>query len=538
MYKILISDDEYLERVALHHLIAKDLPDLEIVGEAENGVQAVELAKKCEPDIILMDIKMPGKSGLEAAREISAYRPETKIIILTAFDYFEYAQNALQIGVVEYLLKPIRPQVLKQALVNCINNLDNDKNLIIENKRIKNQLSQLWPYIKTSLVYDLISGNSIYEEELIKHTNILGIDIIPGIVMIIGIEESARQSTSEEEHRRIRQRVFEVVEDIFFADNPSILINPVMVNKYVVLVPCQSNIFADERYQYCEKKGQAIIRKLSKENIEISIGIGNYYKEPSMIQQSYLEAISAQRSASFAGGNEVVACNQIKDNKIVEFIDEIKLELLEFIYAEDWRETSKVLDSWWKRIRNSNLGEPLQKACILELLIVLYHGVAATELNSRSLAVLNLTTIENLINSNSIDELGKYFNKTVNEIIEIVKAGKNDSTASAIKKTLVFINANFAKEITLEDAARNVHVSPSYLSRIFSKEVGMPFKKYLVNTKLNHAKKLLLTTSIPINEIALDIGYQDTSYFCRIFKQEEGLSAKEYRMKNKQKPAN
>ena len=537
MYKILISDDEYLERTALNHMINRNLPQAEIVGEAKNGEQAVELARKHKPDIILMDIKMPGKSGLEAAREINENRPETKIIIVTAFDYFEYAQNALQIGVVEYLLKPVRPQTLLQTLQNCIDSLNNERNLLLENKRIKNQLSQLWPYVKTSLVYDLISGNSMCEKDLIEHTDNLGIDLTPGILMIIGIERSVNQLINELEFRTIRQKVFEIIQDIFLPDSSSILINPIMVNKFVVLIPCNT-VFVDERYKYCERKGQVIIQRLYRENIAVSIGIGNYYKDPGMIQQSYLEALSAERSAAFAGENALVSCSQMKINKIAEFVDEIKIELLELIYAEDWRETSRVLDAWWDRIRNSNLGEPLQKACILELLIVLYHEVAAAESNNKSMAVLSLTTIENLINSNSIDELGEYFNETINEIIEIVKARKNNSIASTVKKSRAFISANFSKDITLEDVANYVHVSPSYLSRIFSKEVGIPFKRYLVNVRLSHAKKLLLTTSMPINEIALKTGYQDTSYFCRIFKQEEGLCTKEYRIKYGQKLAN
>lgn len=539
MYKILIGDDEHLERAALHHMLAQDLPELEIVGEAQNGEQAIELAQKYEPHIILMDIKMPGKSGLEAAREINGYLPETKIIILTAFDYFEYAKDALQIGVVDYLLKPVRPQTLIQSVQNCINNLQSQRNLLMENKRIKSQLSQLWPYLKTSLVYDLINGNIIYEEELTKRTNILGIDIFPGIVMIIGIEKPVNHLISPLDYQITRQKVFEVVEDIFFADNPSILINPILSNKFVLLIPCNSTIFVDEHYRYCVKKGQAIIQKLIKDDIVISIGIGNYYEDTGMIQRSYLEALTAQRSSAFAGGNTVVCSslvNQMEGGKNIEFVDEMELELLEFIYAEDWRETSRVLDCWWERIRNSNLGENLTKACILELLIVLYHGVAATELNRRSLAVLNLTTIERLINSKTIDELGNYFNQTIKEIIDIVKEGKNNTVASAVKMTRRFIDTNFSKEIFLEDAANYAHVSPSYLSRIFSKEVGMPFKKYLVSVKLGHAKKLLLTTTKSINEIAFDVGYQDTSYFCRIFRQEEGLSPNEYRVMRSKQP--
>lgn len=124
MYKLLIADDEQLERRALRHIVKQYLPELEVVGEARNGDESVELVREHEPQIILMDIKMPGKSGLEAAKEIKQSYPNTNIIILTAFDYFDYAKTALQVGAVDYLLKPIRPQELSKVLQKCIDDLN------------------------------------------------------------------------------------------------------------------------------------------------------------------------------------------------------------------------------------------------------------------------------------------------------------------------------------------------------------------------------------------------------------------------------
>lgn len=530
MYKILIVDDEELERTALRHMLGKDLPELEIIAEARNGIEAVEMAKEYEPDIILMDIKMPGKSGLEAAEEINVINPATKIIMLTAFDRFEYAQSALKVGAVEYLLKPIRSIELKNVLKKCIVDFDNQKDLDVESA--KKQLARLLPYLETSLVYDLINGNITLEDELNQRISILGIDLIPGIVMIVEIERVLNQSNSQFECQFTRQKIFEILQNVF-ADNKSILITPIMANKFVILIPCSNNMY-NKHYEYCYKKAQIFIEKI-KGNTICSIGLGNYYEDISSIRQSYLEALTAQRESAFACKSEIISYNKMKkDNNKTIFINVHESQLLKLIYSEDWNKTNEYIETWLNNIRSSNLGVDLQKACVLELLIFLYHEVFVTELDRQSFAVLNLNKIINLINSNTIDDLENSFNQTVQEMIDKIKDRRDDTVASMVNITRSFINANFSKDISLDDVANYVHVSPCYLSRMFSKEVGMPFKKYLVNAKIKHAKKLLLTTTKPVNEIGTEVGYQDTSYFCRIFKNEEGLPPNEFRTKYKQ----
>jgi len=539
VYKLLIVDDEQIERRALRHIVGRDLPALEVAGEARNGQEAVELVREHEPQIVLMDIKMPGKSGLEAAREIHQSYPETKIIMLTAFDYFDYAQTALQIGAVDYLLKPIRPQKLLKALQNCIDDLNNRKSLAKENKRIKEQLAKLWPYLESSFIYDLVNGNIMNERDLRQRASILGINLIPAIVMLIGIEHPGNLDggISEFKQQLTRQKVFEVILGIF-NDNKSILITPIMANKFILLIPCISAAMSTVHYDYCRLKGEAIIKKLTEDDIVVSIGIGNYYEDVNMIRQSYLEAQAAQRGSSFAGGDEVVSYfgrNKKDSTAFSGYIYQKEAEILDLMYMGDWDGTARVLEFLWKNIRDSNLEEQLQKACALELLIVLYRAAVTSEADTQPMAVLSLSRIRRLMESNTAEELGNCFYMAVHEIMDAIKMGRTDSAAQAVHMTKSFIDNNLSSDIKLDDVARHVHMSPCYLSRIFSREVGVPFKKYMVKAKLAHARKLLLSTAKSISEIATEVGYQDTSYFCKIFRQDEGLSPNEYRIKHRPK---
>lgn len=532
MYSVLIVDDEKLERTALRLIIEKTMPAFQVIGEARNGNEAVDLAIGLRPDIILMDIKMPGRSGLEAAEEIIKAHPEARVIVLSAFDYFDYAQKALHVGTVGYLLKPVRPRELKKVLDACIGKMEERARLLEENRRIREQLSELWPYIQSSFIYDLVNGNISSEQELKQRASILGIDLFPALVMVLGIEKTGTvaESTNEFENQLTRQRVYGVIQDVF-RDCSSVLVTPVMAEKFVLLIPSVCKNGAETFYSFCHRKGKAIIRQLSENGISISIGAGRCYEDALKIRKSYLEALENQRGSSFAGGNEIFTCFNCSSTACQQLCEDHYLkgsELFDLIGAGDWEGLARAIDLTWENIRNSNLGEELQKATALELLVILYRVVATSTFATQPMAVLSLNNIRNLMDSNNISQLGESFRAAVNEIIDVIK-GKKDIAASIVRVTQNYIRENYSREITLEDAARHVHVSPCYLSRIFSKEAGLSFKKYLTNTKLNYAKKLLLLTYKPVSEIAFDAGYRDVSYFCRVFKQSQGLSPNEYR---------
>lgn len=127
MYKLLIVDDEAFERKVIRFMLKKSFTNIEIIDDATNGEEAILLAKKYEPNIIIMDIKMPEKNGLAAQQSIIQFKPNIKTIILTAFDDFSFAQNAIKLGVVDYILKPIKPNELNESINKIISLLQREK---------------------------------------------------------------------------------------------------------------------------------------------------------------------------------------------------------------------------------------------------------------------------------------------------------------------------------------------------------------------------------------------------------------------------
>lgn len=158
MYKLLIVDDEAFERKVIRFMLNKSFSNIKVIGDATNGEEAILLAKKHDPDIIIMDIKMPEKNGLEAQQVIMQFSPNIKTIILTAFDNFNFAQNAIKLGVVDYMLKPIKPEELNESISKVIS--------LLQREKINLQTSKEVNYTKDSIHQALEYINKNFNKEI------------------------------------------------------------------------------------------------------------------------------------------------------------------------------------------------------------------------------------------------------------------------------------------------------------------------------------------------------------------------------------
>ncbi|MFY9499652.1 MAG: response regulator, partial [Tepidanaerobacteraceae bacterium] len=158
-YTVLICDDELLERQVLKSIIeSSDLP-LKVVGEAKNGIEAVQQSEKLKPDILLIDIKMPGMDGITASAEIKKSCPKCKSIFITAYDEFEYVKRALQIGAVEYLLKPVRPDEILALLDKIVDLLNQERQKKLREEKLLESIKQAAGMLKSSIMVSLIMGH-------------------------------------------------------------------------------------------------------------------------------------------------------------------------------------------------------------------------------------------------------------------------------------------------------------------------------------------------------------------------------------------
>lgn len=524
----MIVDDEALARYALKMLISKSFSNLEIVGEAENGKQAIEMCADLLPHIILMDVKMPGINGIDASQEILTHYPDTKILILTAYDNFSYVQDALNIGVVGYLLKPIKKNEIVSKINDIVEGINQNKEKKVQSEHIGNKIKVVKPYIERELISAFASG-SVEIEEIKSYINFLQEDIQAGYFMLINLETNYSLHINDAIRNKIHKvKVFDVITKslnllkrylvgnsigslivIFFPVDP-ILSDNLVMNEAIII--------ANEI-----KRKVKIIAKL-----EVSIGIGNCYTEIEDFRKSYNEATYAMNQAmQDIGVLHYSHLNRDFSEDIIQYPIKSENELLEQLRLGNIDKSRELVKNIMEELLNQNSDLILIKEYVSQLIIMVKRTVAHIKGGNKQFE--NAGTLIELNNLFELEEIKLWSICTINLAIDRIEAFKAKKASSALNRIHEFINSNFYKDLTLEIVATEVDLSRQYVSKIFKEEYGMNFIDYVTLKRIDVAKELLKLGNRNIRDISFKAGYVDPNYFCRIFKKVTGVTPKEFR---------
>jgi len=316
--RILVADDEPIERTALRVLVQRYVPGVTVVGEAGSGRQAVELAESLRPDVVLMDITMPGLSGLEALREIRERRLPVKCLMISAYDHFHYAQEALRLGAVDYLLKPVKQDQMVEVLERLAREIAAERQRRQDELVRKEHLRQLRPLAEAELVALLEQGQA--NSRAYDLLDMLGLRLEAGLCMVVGLGASSISAGLDGPDKAVT--VIDALQQ-FAQIAPSLCTCAVgsrSDDRLTVMV--ELNV-ADDEYQ-CRVWSMELARRLRdrvKEltGVRLRIGIGEPYAGREMLARSYVEAMAAFR---FEGVSEkVVHFGDLGDQEALESED-------------------------------------------------------------------------------------------------------------------------------------------------------------------------------------------------------------------------
>jgi two-component system response regulator YesN len=536
LYKILIADDEYLERKALG-IILEDkvqLNEIEIVGFASNGNEVVKMAREREPDIIFMDIKMLGLNGLNAIKMIKEYLHDVKFVILTAYDEFDYAHKALELNIDEYLLKPVRPDKIREVVENLVEEIKISRKEEEMKQDIKEKLNMVLPYIKMSFVFDLIFLNIDTIEEIKSRTQFFDIEDMPSAVMIADIDKFARTTSGENEVQRqlMKKEVFSVIKK-FGEKYPSLMIVPMSSDKIVILY-FGGNTFENRQIKnWLRQIGEEMCDEVkNKTEFTITIGIGSYYDDPRKVDRSYHEAIAAVKDSLLSGVNSTVHWEDIKSKDFADigYPYDIETKLVEKLKSRKTKQIPEIVDTLFKSwCISDDFDFNLSKSRMLELLGVLSRSAVEVGANFKDISPLNYKYTQKLFKVSTPEEMKDWLKSLLLKLSDQIDHFSDDFKDNIIYDGIKFIQSNYEKDITLTEAAEASNLSVHYFSRLFKKEMGITFKEYLTKLRMEDAKRKLKNRDANISRIAKEIGYRNPSYFSKVFKEYEGKSPSEYR---------
>ncbi|WP_094606888.1 Protein-glutamate methylesterase/protein-glutamine glutaminase [Sporomusa silvacetica DSM 10669] len=530
MYTLLIADDEQLERQALRFIIEHNCPEIHIIAETGDGKSAVAITAAEKPDIVLMDIRMPEINGLEAARAIRVTVPDTTIVMLTAFDEFNYAKEALSLGAAEYLLKPLRPKDLLQTLQAIVEKVAHRKRKAQEEAELKKNLDQAMPFIKNSFIHDVITGKVTDLANFQDRAGFLGIKADSGVILVANIDnfKQLTRKTSELEKQVVKQRVYTHVCEI--AGN-GILIVPFGGDEIIIFIGYEGEVEQGQVERQVRDMARKIRDGIIQVGISLTIGIGRYYTDPLQIHKSYLEAISAEQQKFYIGDNQIIHIDDVPHLNVAPFHYPFNYErnLLDKVRCGERQQAKEILGHILHEIFTAKASMETVKACVLELLIVLSRAAVEGGANLEKLTLLNFNCINHLVSCSDREEVRHWIFDSLDQFMDNMLENRSSMNVRLINKACAYIIENFHKSISLDEVAQIVHLSPYYFSRIFKAEKGCNFVEFLTKVRIDKAKLMLRNPEQTVVRVAAAAGYQDASYFCRVFRQEVGVTPNQYR---------
>ena len=526
MYKILIADDEQIIRDGMKKLIDWESLGLQLVGVAENGEEAYQMIKKFNPDIAMVDINMPQIDGLKLCKMIKEEEINCEVIIVTGYDEFNYAREALRLEVNDYILKPLTRIEITEILKNVVVKLDKKQKKLNEindlNNKVKESISTMQSKYLNALMYgdinsELFHLDSHYDWYLIS---ILDIDTIL----------SQLGKFKEEEIKLTKFAIYNIANEILNVKNSGIIFNTDENESAILFFSNGENseIIVNDFIGILEEIRSACSNYLK---ITVTVGVGTLVNDSRIISKSYYNARKAMEYRFFIGNGVIVYANEF-NYEFKEFkggLVEIQSSIIKNVKGLNSNEVRRELDHFSKYMKLEKLDKNL---CInewIKLVIIMFQALVDMDVDIEKIlsGTINVT---NKVNSfKNIEEIKIWVLELYEKCSEYIET-YYDANKKYFFNIKFYMKENFTnQDFSFQRLCDYMHLSPSYLSSIFKNHIGKTFIEYLTELRMQKALELLTKTSLKSFEIAYQVGYSDPHYFSSVFKRTFNESPTEYR---------
>lgn len=539
--KVFLVEDEMVIRRGIKNSIDWEKEGYIFCGEASDGELAYPMIIKEKPDILITDIRMPFMDGLELCKLVKKELPNIKILILSGYDEFDYAKEAIRLGVTEYLLKPISSGKLLEALngvSESIRREKEDKDLV---RKYMEEMRENTEHEKQKFFEQMIAGNLSMADALEtgkKYEMNLSAGMYNLLLFRFTLGKENRKSgelLGEAEYAI--EKLTERLEYVFEFQRG--------VEGWAFLLMADNEEQMSERVKELSKDLEEIMKNYS--TIAYFGGIGQPVARLRELEESFREAERALAARFTMELNRIISVEDIRMAQNVDTLDDIEITsfgeiektrtmLEKFLNngAED--EIDEFVDVYINELPEENLKSVLMRQyIIMDAYIVMMsfcekiEGIEG-EMQAQSEELKNsMKTIQTL------EEIKNYIRMLLKKIIGVrdTISGRRYSDIIEIAKDQIR-KTYMSDEISLNTIAAEVGMSPSYFSSIFSKEMGKTFVEYLTEIRMDRAKELLMCSSMKTTEIGYEVGYKDPHYFSYIFKKTQNCTPKEFRARGKE----
>lgn len=532
MYKLLIVDDEPLVQIGVKSMLNWGDYEIEVIGSAANGKQALDIIETNSPDIVITDIKMPIMDGLELTKYcIDNLKKPPVFIILTSYEEFELAKQAIKYNVIDYLIKleldaKLLGECIKKAIVQ-VKNKKEETHLVSNGEELIAYALEEKFFVK--LLYDLFES----EEQLNMQLKDLKLDFhgdkfLACFCEIYGLNEKMLQ-----DEQILNQYVctLNMVKEIAVKYLKCFILS--LDYKHFAIICCFEKSKTDNINELVSASLEKVCLMISKYfNVHIKIGVGNAYDKLQAVNVSFEEARRCLNSGiseeNMKFYSEFKKSNYLKDTVDIALFKEDLMKAFE----EYNTESLYMILSQIMKIFNEQPDKYLQALdCACNILYLCLNLLPDGEKCINGIFSTEIDGYKSIYQKKNVEQITRWFSWLRDKLCEYLEERKKNYKNNTINHVKKYINGHLEDKLSLNEIASLHSISPSYLSALFKKYCDVGFSEYITQMKINKAKELLLKENYKVYEVSDMLGFESAFYFSKVFKKVTGYSPKEYTQK-------
>ncbi len=527
MHKILLVDDEMNTRRHLRLLMDYEQEGCFVAGEAQNYEEALLQMERLHPEILLCDIEMPGKSGLDLAARVRKTAPGTRIIFLTGHDKFAYAQQAIQSGADEYILKPVDPTELRSALARTVCALERQKTLEEEHHLFRHMLETSKDELRERFLSQILFLPPA-PKEVERKIEFFNLVSARYQVAVLEVGPYPGPESSEYHHQSALYTLKNLLLDQLRPHMPAYLLE-VGIDRYLAVLMPQP----EEQVLSALEKAIGVVEDLL--GLTVSCGVSECFSALERMRFYYYQAAKACSHTCYVGAHSVISYQNLAES--------LSQAPQKPDYSADAKQVAEyirravVLGGGLEQLLADILSGPAYrsraveeaKACYIEFTVTLFKTLELWALISPKDQAITSDMYARIITLRTAEDVAKQLAQTVCRLVGANQDSNIRYFHCVVDEALAYIRETYPDNITLGDVAGRVHVNTSYLSRIIKKVTGKNFVDILLQARIAKARELLQDSSLKVYEVAERVGIPETKYFSSVFKKETGLTPTEYR---------
>ena len=527
LYRVLLADDEAEIRQGISRKIDWAAQGFELAGEAENGAEALELAEQIRPDVVLTDIKMPFMDGLELCRRLRRQLPAAKLVVFSGFDDFEYARQAVSMGVSEYIMKPVNARELEGVLASLRSQLEAQRQQRRDMEALRRRYEESLPVLRELFFARLLDGR-VPPDQLAERAARFELELPggPWAAALVQMDLPAGQPAERDELLLLSVRSF--LEEHFELEG--CWLRTLLYNDAVALLAGLQN--PEQLYPLMSELERLCALAPSCLGLGLTVGLGQLCGAAGQLHQSMEGAIAALDYRLLMGGGRVLYIGDLEPDASLRLSldDEDQRALATAVKLGSEEQLDATLHELLDRVRASRLPPAQCQLYVLEIVTCLVRLARTGGVEVEDVFGPDFAGAVPAAQFSSLERLGEWLAERCRRLRELLGRRRTDSAGRTVEEAKSYIAAHFAdSDLGVEAVCEHLHLSPTYFSTLFKRETGQSFTACVTEQRMAEAARLLRETEEKTYLIAQRTGYADPNYFSYVFKRHFGMTPSKYR---------